>query len=410
MSSPELLKGIRVLDLSMGWSGPLATRHLADMGAEVIKVESCTSLDWWRSWEITREWVDDHGAEKAVPFNTMNRNKLGITLDLMSAEGKSLCKKLVALADVVIANYSGTVLKKLGLDYPVLSEVKPELVMISMPAFGSTGPWKDYRAYGSTIEQASGLPHLHGEPNTSPTMIHVAYGDAVAGLNAVAALLVALRHKNKTGEGQFLDLSQAECLFPLAATGILEHAINGDEPLRYGNRSPAAAPHGVYPCRGEDRWITIQALTDIQWQSLVDLVGESLSSFGDLADRIARHDEIDQQIGDWTSHHDADDLMFMLQHAGIPAGVVKGVEELIDDQHLQSRKFWQFLHRDHVGDQPHPVAPYRSGSEPFTISEPAPTLGQHNKQVLMELLGLSATEVNELEINKIIGSHPLLPD
>jgi crotonobetainyl-CoA:carnitine CoA-transferase CaiB-like acyl-CoA transferase len=185
------LRGIRVLDLSMGWAGPLATRHLSDLGAEIIKVESCQHTDWWRGFEPTPQWVEDDQAEKSVSFNTMNRNKLDVTLDLTKDRGKQLLKRLATVSDAVIENYSGGVLQKLGLEYSALRSVNDELVMLSMPAFGSTGEWRHYRAYGSTVEHASGLPHLHGGAADPPVMLHVAYGDAVAGLNAAAALLVA---------------------------------------------------------------------------------------------------------------------------------------------------------------------------------------------------------------------------
>src|SRR5262245_64618416 len=207
---PRLLHGVRIIDLSMGWAGPLATRHLADMGAQIIKVESCARFDWWRGWEATPEWIAQNAAELSAPFNTVNRNKMDITLDLVSPTGAALFKRLVAVADAVVENYSAGVLPKLGLDYPALRAVNEELVMVSMPAFGANGPWRNYRAYGSTVEHASGLPHLNGNADWPPAMIHVAYGDAVGGLNGAAALLTALRHRRRTGQGQHVDLSQSE--------------------------------------------------------------------------------------------------------------------------------------------------------------------------------------------------------
>jgi crotonobetainyl-CoA:carnitine CoA-transferase CaiB-like acyl-CoA transferase len=404
------LNGVRIIDLSMGWAGPLATRHLADMGAEVIKVEACQRPDWWRGWEATPEWVADNGAEKAVPFNTTNRNKLDVTLDLVASEGKALLKRLVALADAVVENYSGSVLRKLELDYPALSAVNPELVMISMPAFGSTGPWRDYRAYGSTVEQASGLPHLHGRPEDPPVMLHVAYGDPVAGLNAAAALLIALRHRRRTGRGQYMDLSQSACLFPLGAHGIIEQGVTGTAPVRLGNRSAAAAPHGVYPCAGDrDAWITLQVFDEVQWQQLLGLAGPALSSFGGLDDRLRRVDELDAAVAAWTRRFEARELMLQLQRAGIPAAVVRAASELVTDPHLAARECWSTLERAFVGPQPHLAPPYRIGhGSPFPIAAPAPTLGQHNRLVLGELLGLSDDEMAALEMRQVIGGRPLL--
>ena len=402
------LHGVRVIDLSMGWAGPLAARHLVDMGAEVIKVESCERFDWWRGWEATEEWIALNAAEQSAAFNTVNRNKLDVTLDLTSPDGSALLKRLVAIADVVVENYSSGVLPKLGLDYAALKAVNPQLVMLSMPAFGGSGPWSRYRAYGSTVEHASGLPHLSGEPDGPPTMIHVAYGDAVGGLNGAAALLTALRHRRRTGEGQYLDLSQSEGLFPLGIHGILHRSVTGRAPVRTGNRSAACAPHGVYPASGDDQWVVIQVLTEAQWRALTKAVVE-LRSFGDIDDRMARRDELDRALSAWTRARPAREIMSQLQTAGVPAAAVYSAADLIDDPQLASRRFWQMLERAHVGLQPNPVAPYRVGQAPIPIDAPAPTLGQHNRRVLTELLGLTDHDLARLTEAGVIGDRPVMP-
>ncbi len=402
------LAGIRVIDLSMGWAGPLAARHLADLGAEVIKIESCERFDWWRGWEATAQWIADDSAEKSPSFNTVNRNKLDVTLDLTTPEGAALLKRLVAIADVVVENYSAGVLPKLGLDYAALRAVKVDLVMLSMPAFGTTGPWAGYRAYGSTVEHASGLPHLTGEAHWPPTMSHVAYGDAVGGLTGAAALLTALRHRARTGEGQYLDLSQSEGLFPLAAHGILEAAVTGRAPVRTGNRSAQFAPHGVYPAAGADAWVVVQVLTDAQWRGIRTTIA-GLDGFGDLADRLARRQELDRLIADWSRSRDARDAMQQLQRAGVPAAAVYDMAQLLDDPHLREREFWQRTERAHVGVQPAPSAPYRVGASPTPIESPAPTLGQHNRRVLCDLLGLSGEALDDLVRDGVIGERPVMP-
>lgn len=404
---PQLLKGVRVIDMSMGWAGPLATRHLADMGAEIIKVESCARFDWWRGWEATPEWIAQNAAERSSAFNTVNRNKLDVTLDLVSPAGSALFKRLVAVADAVVENYSAGVLPKLGLDYPALRAVNEEIVMVSMPAFGANGPWRDYRAYGSTVEHASGLPHLSGKADWPPTMIHVAYGDAVGGLNGAAALLTALRHRRRTGQGQHVDLSQSECLFPLGIHGILEQSVNGAAPQRLGNRSARDAPHGVYPARGDDQWVVIQVFDEEQWRALTT-VAPALAEFGTRADRLARVDAIDESLTQWTRGFDADVLMQRLQDLGIPCAKVQGMEQLLNDPHLAARQFWLSLDRAYVGRQPHPVAPYRADGTAYGIDTPAPTLGQHNAQVLTELLGLGAAELAALQQAGVIGDRPVM--
>jgi crotonobetainyl-CoA:carnitine CoA-transferase CaiB-like acyl-CoA transferase len=408
----QALEGIRIIDLTMGWAGPLATRHLADMGADVIKVESCERFDWWRSWEATPEWIADDGAEKSNQFNMVNRNKRAITLDLETPEGRRLLLELVATANAVVENYSGGVLPKLKLSYEAFREVREDVILLSMPAFGSTGPWRTFRAYGSTVEQSSGLPHLHGYPEDPPTMLHVAYGDAVGGLNGAAALLTALRHQRRTGQGQYVDLSQVESLFPLAAHGILQYAATGQAPQRQANCSDDCAPHGVYPCASEndqpDEWLVLQVQTEQQWLALCSLAPD-LEKFGELRDRLARVGELDEAIALWTRPRSAHALMMELQGLGVPAAATHAASTLMHDQHLSARCYWQWLERVVVGNQPNPSAPYRLGPAPIPIRTPAPTMGQHNREVLSGILGLNDAALAALVSAGVIGTRPRMP-
>ena len=402
------LEGIRIIDLSMGWAGPLATRNLADMGAQVIKVESCERFDWWRSWEATQAWIADNGAEKSPQYLYVNRNKQDITLDLENPRGRELLLQLVATADALVENYSGGVLPKLKLDYSYLIEANPGLVMVSMPAFGSTGPWSQFRAYGSTVEHSSGLPHLVGDPEQAPTMQHVAFGDAVGGLNGTAAILTALWHKQRSGEGQFVDLSQVECLFPLAAPGILHQSVYGQSPRRSGNKHPDHAPHGVYPCEGDDAWVVIQVTDEIQWQRLQDLI-PALAPFGDVDERIDKREALDECVRAWTQQRPAAAVMQLLQGVGVTAAKLNNAQAILDEPHLQDRGYLQWLEREYVGVQPHPSPPFRVTADPIPITSPAPTLGQHNHNILGELLGLGAAELEELEQQGVIGTKPRMP-
>ena len=409
-ASNRPLAGLVIIDLSMGWAGPLAARNLADLGAKVIKVESCTRFDWFRSWEATKEWIDDNGAEKAPQYIYCNRNKLDITLDLESDKGRDLLLRLVAAADALIENYSGRVLPRLRLDYQHLIVANPELVMLSMPAFGSTGPWSEFRAYGSTIEHSSGLPHLIGAAHQPPVMQHVAMGDAIAGLNGSAALLTALYHKQRTGKGQYVDLSQAECLFPHAAPGILHQSVHQEPPARIGNRHQDYAPHGVYPCTGEDNWIFLQIQTDAEWQNLCRVIA-GLEAFDSLPVQARReqHNEIDRAVAQWTRNRNATSLMHELQSVGISAATLNYAGELLNEPHLLARGYIQMIERDFVGMQPHPSAPWRTGLGPLPIPTSAPTLGQHNQQVLQGMLRLGSPELEELAKSGIIGTRPRLP-
>jgi crotonobetainyl-CoA:carnitine CoA-transferase CaiB-like acyl-CoA transferase len=410
-----LLSGLRVIDLSMGWAGPLAARHLADRGADVIKVESCRHFDWWRGWDLTPEAFELRAWEKSPAFNMVNRNKRGITLDLSSDRGAEILKRLVKDADAVVENYAGTVLPKLGLEYDVLRQVNPSIVMLSMPPFGATGDWKTYRAYGSTIEQASGLPHFQGEEGGPPAMQHVALGDPVAGLNGAAALLTTLLHREISGEGQHIDLSHVECVIPLGVHGFLEHTVLGRSFERPGRRHPHRAPHGVYPCQGHNRWMTIAIETDEQWRTLAGYMGEGLKPqvwaqeerFSTAAQRKADEDELDRLLSLWTADRDRDLLSSKLRRLGLPCVPFYDSGDLLGDPQLNARGFWQWVERDHVGVQPQPSPPYRSAREALPIVRPAPTLGQHNQEVLGDLLGMDEGEIEELTKTGVIGTFPI---
>ena len=409
---PGLLQDIRIVDLTMGWAGPLASRQLADMGAEVIKVESCQYFDWWRGWESTPESIEQKLYEQSTAFNSANRNKFGITLDLTSRRGKGLLLRLVAISDAVIENYTASVLPKLGLAYNRLCEVNPELVMVSMPPFGASGRWMNHRAYGSTVEQASGLPHLNGRAEDPPTMQHVAFGDPIAGINAAAALLTALRHRRRTGEGQYVDLSHVQSMFPLAAHGLVEQAIRGEPPARCGGRHSLHAPWGVYPCIGAEPWITITVETDEQWRRLCGVLGMDGTEprFDAASGRKESEDNLDRAVAARTHLHDGMALERRLAAAGVPAAVVRNTLDVLYDPHLEARGYWQWRERAFVGDQPNASAPYRpvgGDSGPYAVEWPAPTLGQHGREVLSRLLGLSEAELDALEADHIIGTSPV---
>ena len=411
----DLLRDIRIVDLTMGWAGPLATRQLADLGAEVIKVESCQYFDWWRGWESTPESIAAKLHEQSTAFNATGRNKLGITLDLTSRRGVDLLLRLVAKSDAVIENYTASVLPRLGLDYDRLRLVNPELVVVSMPPFGASGPWMNHRAYGSTVEQASGLPHLNGRDGDPPTMQHVALGDPIAGINAAAALLAALRHRQRTGEGQYVDLSHVQSMVPLAAHGLIEQAVRGAPPERSGGRHPLFAPWGVYPCIGAEPWITITVETEDQWRGLCGVLGTDAEDrrFAGAAGRKRREDELDGELAARTALHDGLALERRLASAGVPAAVLRNTLDVLYDPHLDARGYWQWRERAYVGNQPNPSAPFRpipedGESRPYAVEWPAPTLGQHNRDVLTRLLGLSADELKALERDKVIGTEPVV--
>ncbi|MDE5458925.1 CoA transferase [Bradyrhizobium sp. CSA112] len=407
------LQGIRVIDFSMGWAGPLCTRTLADLGADVIKIEAIQYPDWWRGVDRRPAYIDAQMYEKTVRFCIMNRNKRGITLDLSRPQGLALAKRLVAGADIVVDNYSVDVLPKLGLGYDVLRTLNPRLVMMSMSAFGANSVNRDCRAYGSTLEQGSGLPSVIGNSDDPPGMSHIAFGDAVGGLNGCVAVLVALIHARTTGQGQFIDLAQIECMMPFAAPWITVHSIGGTPLKRYGNRHPQFVPHGCFRCAGEDNWIMVAATNEDMWQRLALVIGRpDWAADPSLKSEQARRgieDVLERVIEAWTLTRDADQAMSELQAAGVAAGVARLPIELLKDRHLRSRAFLQEVERAFIGWHPQPSLPIREGSEPYPIRAAAPTLGQHNREILSGFLGLTDAEMAQLVREGIIGTA-MLPE
>ena len=402
------LEGVRIIDLSMGWAGPLCTRHLADLGADVVKVEACRYPDWWRGTDTRPTALEQRQYEKTGRFNALNRNKRGISLDLTSADGVRILKTLVATADAVVENYSSGVLPKLGLDYPRLREVNPSLVMVSMTAFGATGAWRECRAYGSTLEQGSGLPLLVGREGDPPVMGNSAFGDAIGGYNALAAVLAALFHRQRTGHGQHIDLSQVECMLVMTAPWMMARSANAAVPARDGNRHPHFAPQGAFRCAGVDEWVMLTVTDDAMWRRLCRRIGRP-----DLAENAAlmhapgrreRTSEIEAAIGNWTETLDPDTAMLQLQAAGVAAGVVRGPYELLEDPHLAARGFYRMVDRAFVGLHPQPSAGWRQGDDPYPVRWPSPTLGQFNAEVLGELAGVDAAELARLEAAGVIGT------
>ena len=403
-----------MIDFSMGWAGPICTRTLADLGADVIKIEAIQYPDWWRGVDRRPAYVLEQMYEKSVRYCIMNRNKRGITLDLTRPQGLQLAKRLLADADLVVDNYSVEVLPKLGLGYEVLRQLNPKLVMMSMSAFGTGSIHRDCRAYGSTLEQGSGLPSVVGDANGPPVMSHIAFGDAVGGLNGCAAVLIALIHARLTGKGQFIDLAQIECMMPFAAPWIVAHSIDGSAPAKYGNRHPDFVPHGCFPCAGSDNWIVVAVSSDAMWPKLCKLLGRSDwaadEALKSAAGRRQIENEIEAAITAWTSTRAPDDAMNALQAAGVASGVARLPIELLSDPQLHARGFIQEIDRAFIGRHPQPSMPFRETDRPFEIRSAPPTLGEHNREILAGMLGLSDAEIDQLARDGIIGTEMLMEE
>ncbi len=406
------LEGLRIIDLTMGWAGPVGTRQIADLGAEVIKVEGRGYPDWWRGADYSEEAIAAFGYEAPLYFNWVNRNKIGITLDLTRKDGVDLLLGLVKTADAVVENYGQGVLAGFGLDYAAFKAVKPDIVMMAMPAYGAATPWAEVRAYGSTLEQGSGLPMVTGGPDDPPTMNHIAYGDPIGGLSACPALLTALLHRQRTREGQYVDLSQVECLFPLVAPWLIEQSVTGQVSPKTGNRHPTFVPHGCFACEGDNAWVVIAVTDDAAWRALCGVIERpdlaADPALATAAGRRAREAELEAAISAWTCARSPDDAMEALQAAGVAAGAARGHAEMVlYEPHLLARGYWQEIPRPHLDWHQQPSPAFREEGVPYPIRHPAPTLGQSSREVLSRILGLTGAELDRLEAAGVIGEAPI---
>ena len=415
------LEGIRVIDVSMWFAGPMASRLFADMGAEVIKIESLKHIDPWRGPVKRNPTVKrrfpaiietDQPYNCSPGFNLQNRNKLGITLDLGTARGKQLFKRLVGLGDIVLENYSPRVMEKLELGYEVLRQVNPGIIMMSMPAFGRSGPHKDYLAFGQTIDCMSGMAFRTGYENEEPMLQSgLSYGDPLSGMNAAFACLAALHHRRKTGQGMHIELSQVEGLIAFNADAIMDYTMNSRVQGRMGNRHPDMAPHGAYRCRGEDKWVAIAIPSDAAWARFCEAIGHGSwtgdSRFSDAHSRHRNRNELDDLIEEWTAKHDHGEVMQILQRADIPAGPVFDSRELLEDPHLEKRGFFEDVTHSEAGTHKYIGMYAKLSKTPGHIRKAAPRLGEDNEHVFGELLGLSREEMAELEMEGIFGTVPV---
>jgi crotonobetainyl-CoA:carnitine CoA-transferase CaiB-like acyl-CoA transferase len=389
------LRGVRVLDCSWAWAGPHCAIQLADMGAEVIKLESRFRLDSARSGGPFPSGVPVD-VNASLRFTIYNRNKAGITLNLRHADGLALARRLVAVCDVFIENFAPGVIDRLGLGYDALRAIRPDIVMISLSGFGNSGPKRDYVAYGYTIDAAAGLSEMTGYRGGGPQAMGLPYPDPAGGLAGAIAVLAALRHRLRTGEGQHIDLSEAESLLTCLTEGYALLAATGEDPLRLGNADRLWHPSGVYPCQ-EGRWLALAVENDAQWQALLRELGPvgaplARPELAHAAGRLAARDEIDAHLSSWTSPQEVDALAERLQRAGVPAAPVQNAEQVFHDPHLRARGFWQMIEHPGYGPRPVYTAPYRFSTEPLPIRRAAPRVGEDNESVLRDLLGLSAEQ------------------
>jgi crotonobetainyl-CoA:carnitine CoA-transferase CaiB-like acyl-CoA transferase len=341
-------------------------------------------------------------------FNSHARNKKSMTVNLLEPDGREVFDRLVAISDVLIENNPTETMEKLGISYESLKAIKDDFIMLRMPAYGSTGPYRDYRAHGVHIEGVVGHTQLRGYPDTDPSYnTTVLMSDAAAGAQGAFAVLAALRHRKRTGEGQLVELGQAENVFPFLGEYYMDFAMNQRTHGTMGNRHPSALQN-CYPCAGNNRWVVITVYDNQQWQALCGVIGASeLASQSDLDDsraRLARQDEIDRHIEAWTLTRTPADAMNELQNVGVPAGAVMNQADAYADPHIGSRDFFRSAFQADCGTHLYPGPLYRMSETPLGIHRGPAMFGQDNEYVYRELLGYSAVEYAEFEAAGHVGT------
>lgn len=414
-SSSELrrpLSGVRIIDFTNAVAGPIASSVLAALGAEVIKVEALNGRP--RKAAGTAPLLagaEDRGWDRMMLFNGFNHGKIGLSLDVTKPAGRDIFLKLAAQADVVVQNFAPRVMPNLALAYEDLRAVNEDIILVSMPAFGLSGPYRDRISYGPGIDAMSGLSHLTGYQDGPPLKPGNFFCDQNAAIHAAFATCTALLHRNHQGEGQHVELPMIEGEFQVLGDAYIDFVMNGRERMRSGNDHPSRAPHGVFPCAGDDRWLAIAVETDAQWGGLCSVIGNPALAddrrFATSSTRHANRAELVAPISTWTSVQDHYAAMHALQAAGVPAAAVLDAGELLTDPHIAARHGFEFVDTPGVGPTPYARVAFTLSDTPIPLERPAPAFGGANDYVLRELLGLSAAEIGALKESGVVSDEPI---
>jgi len=390
--------GIRVLELGAGAAGPVATRYFADHGATVVKIESATRPDFMRLVQYRKD--GPRGLDAQPLYVLMNPNKKNVSINLSRPEGVELVLRLVDWADVVAENFSPRAMVKWGLDYASLRRRKPELIMVSSCLFGQTGPQREYPGFGGQGAALAGFNHLTGWPDRAAVGPHGTITDSLSPRYVACLVTAALLHRERTGEGQYLDVAQIETGVYSLSEMIVRYSARGEVMTRQGNRCEWAAPHGIYPCRGNDCWIAIAVFSDAEWLLLRRVLADPPFGqdprFATVAGRLEHVEELDALVAGATREQDAFELAERLQRAGVEAGVVQDTEELNRDPQLEHRGHFRELPHEHLGPLRCEHYAIRLAGSPPELRTPGPHLGEHTREILAGALGLSDAEIDRL--------------
>ena len=414
MATSDLpLAGLKVVELTGNWAGPIVGRHLGDLGADVIKLE-------WAARPATRALFmpgptqdpQKYPYDRAMYFNLLNRNKRDLVVDLSAEEGKQIFLELMREADVFVENNSARVMPNLGLDYETVRKENPGLIYVSMSGFGATGPWRDWSAYGSNIEASSGLASVTGYSSEQVRRTPLFYADPVSGNHATVAILAALEHREVSGEGQYIDVALNEAGAAYFFEALMEYQTTREIRRPGGNRDRRFAPQGAYRSAGEDCWIAVSVQHDEEWVSLCRVIDrEDLladSELSTLDGRTARHDELDAVIEAWTSEREQYEGAWELQRGGVSAAPVLANWQVLHDPHIHARGFYQWVEHSVVGVYPYPSWPWRFSRTKPSIRRAAPRFAEHNQEVLAEL-GYDDEQIAELYALEITSDAPTAP-
>ncbi len=432
------LEGVRVVEMTVVAAGPFGTMLLADLGAEVIRVESVHHFPpATRGWmprppqflvpttgatfggtgglqTYVDHWAGDRPWDRWCLFNALNRNKLSCCIDLTRPQGIDVFKRLIKTSDVFFESNAAATVEKLGITYDVLKEVKQDIIYLSMPGLGCSGPHKYCTVFGAQLQALASHTWLTRYPDLDYTTTQslLFHCDFASGATAAFAILCALRYRNRTGKGQFIDLAQIETVIPHLGEAIMDYTMNSRVQEPIGNRHPSMAPHGVYRCYGEDRWVTLSVSSEEEWQGLCRALGNPSwckeERFSTMAGRLENQDELDRYIEEWTCRHDHYDVMYILQKEGVPAGPVLDDRDAYHDAQLQCRGFFEVVSHREAGTHRYPGMLWKMGKTPLSIRKPPPCLGEHNDHVFKDVIGMSDDEIAELEKEQIIGGDEYL--
>lgn len=407
---PLPLTGVRVLDLTNVIAGPVATRMLSHLGAEVIKIE----LPWGRSVGNMAIFTTDKSVERPynrnAGFNEVNRAKLSLALDLAVPRGKAIFEELVSVSDVVIENYSPRVMPNLGLTYEHLRTLRPDLIMVAMPALGSPGPWSNNISFGPGTEALGGMCHVTGYEDRGPSKPGNFYSDQTSAFHVATAIMAAIWKRRRTGQGKRLEMVLREVTMAVIGEKFLEYQLTGRGPGRVGNRHHGMAPHNVYRCKGEDAWVAIAVVSDAEFGRFADTTGnpdwKTDARFASMSARLRNQDTLDVLVQEWTLQHTPQEAMHRLQAAGVRAGAVLKAPEALADPQYRFRGFVDYTDHPEGGEFKHPGVSFKSSAPLTWLGRRAPLFAEHSDWAIGELLGHTSSTAETLHSE---GVAPLAP-